>query len=80
MAASGDPSFAGPTLSLKERTSCDERVSNRQSGVEAGSGGDGPVGKTAVACEPEPLVVVGVVAGLASFNGDAWRRVPSRKV
>ena len=58
VAASGDPSFAGATLSLKKRTSCDERVGSRQSGVEAGSGGDGPVGETAVSCEPEPLVVV----------------------
>ena len=58
VAASGDPSFAGPTLPLKRRTSCDERVSSRQSGVEAGSGGDGPVGETSVSYEPEPLVVV----------------------
>ena len=58
VAASGDPSFAGPTLPLKRSTSCDERVSSRQFGVEAGSGGDGPVGETAVSCEPEPLVVV----------------------
>ena len=48
--ASGDPSFAGPTLPLKKRTSCDERVSSRQFGVEAGSGGDGPKGETAVSC------------------------------
>ena len=58
VAASGDPSFAGPTLPLKRRTSCDERVSSGQSGAEAGSGSDGPVGETAVSCEPEPLVVV----------------------
>ena len=38
MAASGDPSFTGPTLPLKKCTSCDERVSNRQSGVEASLG------------------------------------------
>ena len=58
VAASGDPSFADPTLPLKRRTSCDERVSSGQSGAEAGSGGDGPLGETAVSCEPEPLVVV----------------------
>ena len=33
-------------------------MSSHQSGVEAGSGGDYPVGETAVSCEPEPLVVV----------------------
>ena len=58
VATSGDPSFAGPTLPLKRRTSCGERVSSPKSRVEAGSGGDGLVGETAVSCEPEPLVVV----------------------
>ena len=58
VAVSENPSFAGPTLPLEGRTSCDERVSRGQPGVEAGSGGDGPVDETAVSCEPEPLVVV----------------------
>ena len=43
VAASGDPSFADPTLTVKRRTPCDERVSSCQSGAEAGSGVDGRV-------------------------------------
>ena len=58
VAASGNPSFAGSTLSLKKRKSWDQRVSSGQSRVEAGSGGNGLVGETAVSCEPEPLLVV----------------------
>ena len=45
-------------LSLVECTPKDERVRSSQPGVEAGSGGDGPVDETAVPCEPEPLVAV----------------------
>ena len=58
VAASGNPSFAGPTLSLQKRTSWVERVRSRQSEVEAGSGGDGPVDETAVSCQTEPLVAI----------------------
>lgn len=53
------PSFAGPSLPLVVRTSCDERRWSRRDGVEAVSGCDGPVIEAGGSrFRPEPLITV----------------------